>query len=273
MKNKESETGATKIKNSPQQENKTIEMPSSSNQTPNMVQQTDDSSEKLQSLLDDIAAATHESVIDFTEQLRLQRLRENQEYILSENLEDEDEAQLRDIELQYEMFEAFNKKNAKRPADGENPEATKKKRERRDRSTEDNNLFDDILPPESEADDNMSLNSDPMNLPDPEEDMVDAVEYAKVKKNFLCKLIVHSVKLLVKVDKQKQKMKKSNEINLFDVAKQLLGNLRESEENKTEKLQCLLANEKSMQSYFWSARKSKNMDTKQIIEAEFPGCR
>ena len=38
-------------------------------------------------------------------------------------------------------------------------------------------------------------------------------------------------------------------------------------------MQCLLANGQSTQSYFWSARKSKNMDTKQIIEAEFPGRR
>ena len=136
-----------------------------------------------------------------------------------------------------------------------------------------NNLFDDILPPESEVDEKMSTDDDPTNLEDPEEDMVDAVEYAKVKKNFLRKLIVRSVKLLAKVDKQKRKWRKSKDVNVFDVEKQLLGNLRVSEENKTKKMQCLLANEKSMQSYFWSARKSQNMDTKQIIEAEFPGCR
>ena len=65
----------------------------------------------------------------------------------------------------------------------------------------------------------MSLNFDPMNLPEAEEDMMDAVEYAKVKKNCLRKMIVHSIKLLVKIDKQKLKAKKSKEINLFDVDK------------------------------------------------------
>jgi len=127
LKNKESETGATKSKTLPQQENKTIEMPSSSNQIPKMVQQNDDNSETLQSLLDDIAAATRESEIDFTEQLRLQRLRETQEFILSENLEDDEEMRIRDIELEYALLDAFHDKPTKRTAEGENPEATKKK--------------------------------------------------------------------------------------------------------------------------------------------------
>ena len=135
MKNSESETGATKSKESLQKDNKTIELPSSSNQKPNLVPQDDVSPETLQSLLDDIATATQESEIDFTEQLRLQRLRENQEYILSENLEDEDDAQLHDIELEYDMLEALGKRQSKRPAEGENPEATSKKRERREKST------------------------------------------------------------------------------------------------------------------------------------------
>ena len=66
-------------------------------------------------------------------------------------------------------------------------------------------------------------------------------------------------------------MKKSKEINLFDVEKQLLGNRRESEENKAEEMQCSLANGKSMQSYFWSARKAKIWTQDKSLKPSFPG--
>ena len=45
---------------------------------------------------------------------------------------------IRDIELEYALLDAFHDKPTKRTAEGENPEATKKKRERREKPNEEN---------------------------------------------------------------------------------------------------------------------------------------
>ena len=146
LKNKGKETGATKQEETAQQEETKIEMPSSSNQPPNMVEQQEDKAAVLQNLIDEINEATRAKDIDFTEQLRRERLREREDFPLSDNLEEDDHEREYEIELEYEKLNAFNLRQQKRPAEGENPDATEKKRERREKSTEDNNLFDDILP-------------------------------------------------------------------------------------------------------------------------------
>ena len=43
-------------------------------------------------------------------------------------------------------------------------------------------MFDDILPAETDMGDNRSAISDWESLPDPEEDMMEAAEYAKAQK-------------------------------------------------------------------------------------------
>ena len=124
LKNKGSEIGATKKGKKSSQENKTIEMPSSSNKPPRMVEQCDDSPEILQSLLDDINEATRASEIDFTEHLRLERLRERDEYQLSGNMNEGDYEREQDIIREYERLNAFNFRQQKK--------ARRKRKSRRD---------------------------------------------------------------------------------------------------------------------------------------------
>ena len=123
-KTKKVKPGHKKKRNTPQQENKTIEMPSSSNQPPRMVEQHDDNPAILQSLLDDINEATRASEMDFTEHLRLERLRERDECQLSGNMDEDDYEREQDIIREYERLNAFNFRQQKK--------ARRKRKSRRD---------------------------------------------------------------------------------------------------------------------------------------------
>ena len=161
---------------------------------------------EIQDLIEIMEKNEHRQERDLTEPLQKERERDRTWYQLDLGSQGSESREIDDIEQEYERMGERNKNvnpEAKRPADTENPDATEKKRNRKDFSIQINE--DDVS------------SSDSSDVSDTSSTSSENVEYIVDERALMRKLVNTSVKCLVKARKIKNCNQNKGNVNLEDI--------------------------------------------------------